>query len=96
MTAEDSQAILDAYNTGHDPDGDDGVQVRLVPVAEIEANGWDLNIGRYLKAVSGDEIDLDAALKAYREAREARIVSDKARFERLAAAGVANLGGGDE
>lgn len=96
MTDADAQVILDSYNSGDDPDGAGGVQVRLVPLAEIEADGWDLNIGRYLKATAEDEIDLDTALKAYREAREARITSEGVLFERLRVAGIADLGDGGE
>ena len=96
MTAEDSQAILDAYTTGDDPDGDGGVQVRLVPIAEIEANGWDLNIGRYLKTTAEGEINLEEALTAYLEAREARITSEMELFGRLTAAGIADFGVPDE
>ena len=96
MRAEDAQAILDAYNSGDDPDGDGGVQVRLVPISEIEANGWDLNIGRYLKSTTTDDIDLDSAIKAYQQARENRITSERALFERLAAAGIASLGDTDD
>lgn len=93
---DDVQAILDAYTTGDDPDGDGGVQVRLVPFAEIEGNGFDLNIGRYLKTTAADTIDLPTALLAYEEARAARLISEKALFERLSAAGVADLGTSDE
>lgn len=96
MGDEDVQAILNAYVTGEDPDGSGGVQVRLVPMAEIEGNGWDLNIGRYIKAVVDDALDLDAALTAYRAARANRIASEGALFESLAAAGIAELGGGDD
>ena len=92
----DVQAILDAYTTGDDPDGDGGVQVRLVPFAEIESNGFDLNIGRYLKTTAADTIDLPTALLAYEEARAARLTSEKALFERLSAAGIADLGTSDE
>jgi type I restriction enzyme M protein len=96
MDTADAQAILDAYNTGEDPDGEGGVQVRLVPHDEIEANDWDLNIGRYLKTTAEDEINLEEALTAYLEAREARITSEKELFERLTAAGIADLGTPDE
>jgi type I restriction enzyme M protein len=88
----DAQAILDAYNSGEDPDGEGGVQVRLVLLAEIESNGWDLNIGRYLNATTDDEINLEEALTAYLKAREARIDSEKELFERLTSAGIVNLG----
>ena len=70
----------------------------IKPFAEIERNGFDLNIGRYLKTAVADEIDLPAALLAYQEARAARIASEQAMFQRLAAAGIADLEdwGGDE
>jgi type I restriction enzyme M protein len=93
---DDVQAILDAYTTGDDPDGEGGVQVRLVPFAEIEGNGFDLNVGRYLKTTAADTIDLPTALLAYEEARAARLTSEKALFERLSAAGIADLGTSDE
>jgi type I restriction enzyme M protein len=96
MTDADTQAVLDAYNTGEDPDGEGGVQVRLVPDTEIAANGYDLNIGRYIKTAAGDTVDLPTALAAYEQARTARIESEKALFERLRVAGIADLGGSDE
>lgn len=97
MSTADAAAIHEAYRTGVDPDGEGGVNVRLVTFAEIESHGFDLNIGRYLKTAVTDEIDLPTALLAYQEARERRIVSEQAMFERLAAAGIADLGdNGDE
>jgi type I restriction enzyme M protein len=96
MSAEDVQAILDAYTTGDDPDGDGGVHVRLVPLAEIEGNGWDLNIGRYVTPTVNDEMDLATALAAYQEARTNRVASETALFKRLAAAGMADLGVPDD
>jgi type I restriction enzyme M protein len=95
MTDEDVQAVLDAYGLGDDPDGDGGAQVRLVPRTEIEGNGFDLNIGRYIKQTAGEGLDLDAALAAYVEARQARIAAEQALFERLAAAGIVDLRGED-
>ncbi len=91
MSDDDVLVLVDAYTTGSDPDGDGGAKVRLVPRSEIEGNGFDLNIGRYLKQTAGEELDLDAALAAYVEARAARIASEQALFERLAAAGIAEL-----
>jgi type I restriction enzyme M protein len=91
MEDDDVLAIVEAFATGKDPDGDGGVQVRLVPIAEIEVNGFDLNIGRYVTTAMADTGDLPTALLAYEEARAARIASEAALFERLAAAGVAAL-----
>ncbi|MGV1004568.1 MAG: N-6 DNA methylase [Candidatus Nanopelagicales bacterium] len=96
MSDKDAAAVAEAYRTGDDPDGEDGVQVRLVPYAEIEANGFDLNIGRYLRTATTDQIDLDAALANYLTARDARITSEQAMFQRLTAAGIADLGAGNE
>ena len=96
MTTDDIAVVLEAYRTGEDPDGDGGAHVRLVSLAEIETNGWDLNIGRYITTTADDHIDLDTALAAYLDAREARIASEAALFDRLRAAGIADLGGDDE
>jgi len=95
MSDADGDAILAAYQTGADPDGDGGVNVRLVPFDEIKANGFDLNIGRYLKTAVTDETDLPTAIVAYEEAREARKTSEATLFARLAAAGIADLADGD-
>ncbi len=95
MMPGDITAILTAYQTGDDPDGDGGAAVRLVPHSEIEANAWDLNIGRYLKTAAADEVDLDTALADYKEARENRIAAERALFERLSAAGIADFGESD-
>lgn len=64
------------------------MNVRLVPVAEIEENGFDLNIGRYVRADAIEGDSLETALKAYADARAARIEAEARMFERLAAAGV--------
>ena len=96
MSDDDVAALVEAYTTGKDPDGDGGAQVRLVPTEEIKTNGYDLNIGRYIKTTSDEQTDLPTALAAYQAAREARIASEAALFERLDAAGIANLGDIDE
>jgi len=93
---DDIQAILDAYRTGEDPDGEGGVHVRLVPDSEIADNSYDLNIGRYIKATAADTVDLPTALAAYEQARTARVESERALFERLRLAGIADVGGSDE
>jgi type I restriction enzyme M protein len=92
----DIEAIIESYRTGEDPDGEGGVHVRLVPDSEIAENNYDLNIGRYIKTTADDTVDLPTALAAYQQARAARIESEKALFERLRVAGIADLGGSDE
>lgn len=85
----DVDAIVEAYGTGEDPDGEEGITVRVVSHAEIESNGWDLNIGRYLKGKAGEEVDVAAALAALAEAQgELREAEDQL-AERLREAGYA-------
>ncbi len=86
----DIETILAAYREGSDADGcDSGVHVRLVDQGEIAANGWDLNIGRYLKTKSGVVVDLATALAELSAAQEALVVADLALRKRLEAAGYA-------
>ena len=96
MSDEDVNVLVEAYETGEDPDGEGGAHVRLVPHEEIAANDWDLSLGRYIKTVKEEKVDLDAALAAYMEARKATIASEKALFARLTAAGITNPGDTDE
>lgn len=86
MTAKDVEILIDAYRTGIDSDG--GANVRLVRVDEVVENGFDLNIGRYIKVAADETADLGAALVAYADARQHRIRTESAMFERLAAAGI--------
>jgi len=95
MSDGDVTAIISAYHSGADPDGEGGARVRLVPLDEIKANDYDLNIGRYLKANAEDQIDLDTALAQYVDARAKRLETERALFARLKAAGIADLGGDD-
>lgn len=88
MTDMDVNVLIDAYRSGVDPDGDGGANVRLVPFDEIKNNGFDLNIGRYIKVAAQETADLGAALVAYADARQHRIRTEHAMFERLAAAGI--------
>jgi type I restriction enzyme M protein len=92
MSETDMEAVLDAYRTGQDSDGDGGVNVRLVPFDEIKSNGFDLNMGRYVRATIEEAIGLDVALTAYADARLARIEAERVMFERLAAAGLEVFG----
>ena len=71
MAPEDVEAIVAAYRTVSDPDGEAGVGVRLVPLAEIEGNGFDLNIGRYLRGAAEEVVDVETALAELREAQAA-------------------------
>lgn len=88
MTVEDIKTLIRAYETGEDPDGEGGANVRLVPVSEIEKNGYDLNIGRYIKVAAEETADLGTALVEYADARQKRLEAEEAMFKRLAAAGI--------
>lgn len=88
MTDGDMEAVLAAYRNGADPDGDGSVNVRLVPFDEIKANGFDLNIGRYVRGAAEEAVSLEVALTAYADARAARLDAEQNMFERLSAAGI--------
>jgi len=89
MAEADMDAVLAAYRTGEYPDGDGGVvNVRLVGLDEIKTNGFDLNIGRYVRGVAEEAVTLEVALTAYADARTARLEAEQNMFERLSAAGI--------
>lgn len=87
MDEDDTIAVHEAYRTGADPDGEDGVNVRLVDHEEIAANGWDLNIGRYIQTSVAAEVDVEAALAAYWDSREALRAAERVLDDKLKAAG---------
>lgn len=89
MSSDDADAIVTAYRTGDDPDGEDGINIALVPHTDIEANGWDLNIGRYIKTAAEDTITVEEALAELREAQAALRDAEAHLDERLKAAGYA-------
>nr|WP_238350644.1 class I SAM-dependent DNA methyltransferase [Kribbella shirazensis] len=88
MSRRDVNTLVDAYRTGEGPDGSGGTEVRLVPFEEIEQNGFNLNLSRYIKVAAEETPDLGAALIAYADARQHRIDTEAVMFERLAAVGI--------
>ena len=60
---------------------------RLVDLDEIAGNNFDLNIGRYLQSAATAEVDVEAALAAYRDAQEALRSSERILDAKLKAAG---------
>ncbi|KMK72444.1 MULTISPECIES: type I restriction-modification system subunit M [Kocuria] len=88
MSDDDVRAVVSTYDAGADSDCERGAQARLVPFEEIESNGFDLNIGRYIRVAVEETADLDTALLAYATARRNRIDTEAVMLERLAAAGV--------
>lgn len=89
MSPEDVEAIVAGYRSGADPDGEEGVAVRLVPLAEIEGNGFDLNIGRYLRGAAEEVVDVETALAELRDAQAALREAEAEMWKRLEAAGYA-------
>jgi len=83
----DIDAIRAAYANGEDPDGEGGLNLSLVDLAEIAANGHDLNIARYISAEATAEIDVETALAAYRDARAQLRSGESVLDEKLRAAG---------
>jgi type I restriction enzyme M protein len=83
------EALVDAYRTGADADSDGGPEVRLVPLSEVGANRWDLNIGRYVKGAAAEVIDVESALAELVEAERALHEAEERLAERLAEAGYA-------
>jgi len=89
MEPGDVEAIVAAYRTGAVSDGKESVAVRPVPLAEIEGNGFDLNIGRYLRGAAEEVVDVDTALAELREAQAALREAEAEMWKRLEAAGYA-------
>jgi type I restriction enzyme M protein len=90
ISTGDIEAIVRAYRSGTDPDGEgDGVAVRLVGHAEIAENDWDLNIGRYIKTAVATTISVDEALSQLRAAQSGLREAEAQLDERLRAAGYA-------
>lgn len=87
LTDDDVAILFKAYR---DPQlTTDKVRQATVPVADIEANGWDLNIGRYIAQEDAEAVDVSGALLAMREAESATALAQAAMHERLGAAGYA-------
>lgn len=87
LTAEDVEAMVAAYRTGADPDGEGGIYVSSVDLKRIEENDWDLNIGRYIDRPAAAEIEVASAIAEYQEARDALRDAEAELDERLKEAG---------
>ena len=81
----DVDAIVGAYA---DPDAEqDAIKQVVVAHSDLEANGWDLNIGRYIEQEAAETIDVASALSAMRDAERATADAQQAMHDRLRAAG---------
>lgn len=87
MSDVDIETIHAAYAQGEDVDGEDGLHLRLVDLSEIEANGFDLNIGRYIQTEAAAEVNVEAALAAYMDSRASLRAAERVLDEKLKAAG---------
>jgi type I restriction enzyme M protein len=87
MGDDDIDVIHAAYARGVDVDGEDDLHLRVVDLAEIADNRFDLNIGHYVKTAQAAEVDVAAALSAYRDARDELRSSERVLDKKLTAAG---------
>ncbi|WFE38069.1 class I SAM-dependent DNA methyltransferase [Micromonospora sp. WMMD998] len=79
---------IDADGTTIDPDGEGGLAARFVSLTEIAANGYDLNISRYIKQAAADKADLPTLIEAYNLARAKRQKTEQHMLAVLADAGI--------
>ena len=87
LRPDDIDAIVGAYLIGPDMAGDQNIRGRLVPRTEIEANGWDLNIGRYVKGAIAEVVDVATALAELSDAQRSLREAEERLAERLVEAG---------
>ncbi|MET8090782.1 N-6 DNA methylase [Micromonospora sp. NPDC005220] len=95
LTALDIADVVTAYHSDFeangnpvDPDGDGGLAARFVSGTEIAANGYDLNIGRYIKQAAAEQEHLGTLIDAYNIARAERQKTEKRMLAVLATAGI--------
>jgi len=87
LSDDDVDALYAAYaESAAEPDK---VKQAVVGHGEIEANGWDLNIGRYIAQEIAEAIDVEGALAEMRTTEAAAAAAQQAMHRRLAAAGYA-------
>ncbi|MEH0404267.1 N-6 DNA methylase [[Kitasatospora] papulosa] len=95
LTAVDIAATVTAYHSKFDADGspvdpdpEGSLSARFVPTTEIAENGYDLNIGRYLKQAAAEEEDLGTLIDAYNIARAERQKTEQRMLAVLADSGI--------
>ena len=91
----DIDDVVTCYHSGFTPDGnpvhpggDGGLAARFVPADEIKMNGYDLNIGRYLRQAAAAEEDLGSLIDAYNLARAERQTAEQRMLAVLSGAGI--------
>jgi len=94
LTSAHIADVVTAYRSRSGADGSPadadggGLAARFVPAAEIAMNGYDLNIGRYIKQAAAVQEDLGSLIDAYNIARADRQKNEQRMLAVLAAAGV--------
>src|SRR5450756_98783 len=95
LTGPDIADTVAAYHASFDPDAtaadpgaSGGPAARFVSMAEIVANGYDLNISRYIKQITAEQADLPALIGAYNFARAERQKTEQNMLAVLADAGI--------
>lgn len=95
LTEADIADVVTVYHSDFDPngnpvdpDGDGGLAARFAPTTEIVANGYDLNIGRYIKQAAAAQEDLSTLIDTYNIARAERQKAEQYMLTVLAAAGI--------
>jgi len=86
MSPEDIEAILTACQT---VGTNDAALAKVIDHAEIKENGWDLNMGRYLKPEAAEILDVGSALAALRNAQARLRDAEEKLNTKLGAAGYA-------
>jgi len=89
VLSEDDVADLFASYVGNGKKEKTDIAARLVPHTEIQENGYDLNIGRYLKTAAAEVVDVSDALAKLTDARTKATAAEVAMLKRLKAAGYA-------
>jgi type I restriction enzyme M protein len=88
LRSKDIEDTVNAYFSGDDPDGEDGIPTRFVPLEEIKSNNFDLNISRYIRTAVKEQADLGVLIKDYNIARAERQEAEERMLAVLAEAGI--------
>jgi type I restriction enzyme M protein len=89
VLSEDDVADLYATYVSAGKEEKADIAARLVPHTEIKENGYDLNIGRYLKTAAAEVVDVADALAKLTDARTKAAEAEDAMLKRLKVAGYA-------
>ncbi|WP_328919214.1 SAM-dependent methyltransferase [Streptomyces jietaisiensis] len=88
LTDVDITNVVTAYHSRSDGSEETDLSARFVPTTEIVANGYDLNIGRYIKQAAAEQEDLGTLIDAYNIARAERQKAEQRMLAVLSAAGI--------